>query len=159
MRTELVTAALAMAIAQRQPPDGVIFHADRGSQYTSREFVDFCQKNGVRNSVGKTGICYDNAAAESFWATLKNIDDCPHVTGCPWAVYLNDPPARRLAVRHPRPDNVAQSSFARRRVEMLGIDPVYRGPKRQLATRVRRLRPPPPITDVDLRAAEQTQLF
>jgi transposase InsO family protein len=71
MRTELVTAALAMAIAQRRPPDGVIFHADRGSQYTSREFVDFCQKNGVRNSVGKTGICYDNAAAESFWATLK----------------------------------------------------------------------------------------
>jgi len=71
MRTQLVIDALSMAITQRRPPDGVIFHADRGSQYTSREFVDFCRDNGVRNSVGRTGICYDNAAAESFWATLK----------------------------------------------------------------------------------------
>ena len=71
MRTELVIAALSMAIDQRRRPEGVIFHADRGSQYTSREFVDFCRNNSVRNSVGRTGICYDNAAAESFWATLK----------------------------------------------------------------------------------------
>ncbi|WP_222854057.1 IS3 family transposase [Fodinicola acaciae] len=66
-----VTAALSMAITVRRPADGVVLHADRGSQYTSREFVDFCQENGVRNSVGRTGICCDNAAAESFWATLK----------------------------------------------------------------------------------------
>lgn len=71
MRTELVTDALAMAIERRRPSRGVIFHADRGSQYTSIEFVEFCVDNGVRNSVGRTGICYDNAAAESFWATLK----------------------------------------------------------------------------------------
>jgi transposase InsO family protein len=71
MRTDLVTNALAMALEQRRPDDGVVFHADRGSQYTSREFVAFCSERGVRNSVGRTGICYDNAAAESFWATLK----------------------------------------------------------------------------------------
>lgn len=70
-RTELVLDALRMAITQRNPPEGVIFHADRGSQYTSKEFVDFSKINGVRNSVGRTGICFDNAAAESFWATLK----------------------------------------------------------------------------------------
>jgi transposase InsO family protein len=71
MRTELVIDALKMALAGRRPPAGVIFHADRGSQYTSEQFVQFCRDNGVRNSVGRTGICYDNAASESFWATLK----------------------------------------------------------------------------------------
>jgi transposase InsO family protein len=71
MRTELVEAALTMAIGQRTPPPGVIFHADRGSQYTSDRFVGFCKSNDIRNSVGRTGICYDNSAAESFWATLK----------------------------------------------------------------------------------------
>jgi transposase InsO family protein len=71
MRTELVIDALQMALTCRRPSDGVIFHADRGSQYTSEQFVQFCRDNGVRNSVGRTGICYDNAASESFWATLK----------------------------------------------------------------------------------------
>lgn len=71
MRTELVLDALRMALVRRRPPKGVIFHADRGSQYTSKEFVNFCKINSVRNSVGRTGICFDNAAAESFWATLK----------------------------------------------------------------------------------------
>jgi putative transposase len=71
MRTELVIDALQMALTRRRPPAGVIFHADRGSQYTSQEFVEFCRDNEIRNSVGRTGICYDNAASESFWATLK----------------------------------------------------------------------------------------
>jgi putative transposase len=71
MRTELVTAALAMAIKNRNPPPGLIFHSDRGSQYTSTEFRAFCADHGVRPSVGKTGICYDNAVVESFFATLK----------------------------------------------------------------------------------------
>jgi transposase InsO family protein len=71
MRTDLVLDALRMAVLGRRPPRGVIFHADRGSQYTSHDFVDFCRKNKIRNSVGRTGICFDNAAAESFWATLK----------------------------------------------------------------------------------------
>ena len=71
MRTDLITDALRMAIIHRDPPSGVIFHSDRGAQYTSSEFRDFCRENGVRPSVGRTGICYDNAVAESFFATLK----------------------------------------------------------------------------------------
>jgi putative transposase len=71
MRTDLVIDALRMAVIHRDPPPGVIFHSDRGAQYTSAEFRDFCRDNGVRPSVGRTGICYDNAVAESFFATLK----------------------------------------------------------------------------------------
>jgi len=71
MRTELVRDALDMALKNRTPPAGVIFHSDRGSQYTSSEFRTFCTDNNVRPSVGKTGICYDNAVAESFFATIK----------------------------------------------------------------------------------------
>lgn len=71
MRTELIVDALDMAIKNRQPAPGVIFHSDRGSQYTSAAFRDFCTSHNVRPSVGKTGICYDNAVAESFFATIK----------------------------------------------------------------------------------------
>lgn len=71
MRTELVTAALDMAITHRAPPPGVIFHSDRGTQYTSGEFARYCTTNGIRRSLGRTGICYDNAVSESFFATYK----------------------------------------------------------------------------------------
>ncbi len=71
MRTSLVTDALDMAFATRNPPDGIIFHSDRGAQYTSGEFDAYCRRNGVRRSLGRTGICYDNAVAESFFATYK----------------------------------------------------------------------------------------
>jgi transposase InsO family protein len=71
MRIGLIVDALRMAIIHRDPPPGVIFHSDRGAQYTSSEFRGFCRDNGVRPSVGRTGICYDNAVAESFFATLK----------------------------------------------------------------------------------------
>ena len=71
MRTSLVTDALDMAIARPQPPPGVIFHSDRGSQYTSSTFDAYCKKNNVRRSLGRTGICYDNAVSESFFATYK----------------------------------------------------------------------------------------
>ena len=71
MRTSLVTEALEMAIEQRRPAPGVIFHSDRGTQYTSGEFAKFCKKNKITRSLGKTGICYDNAVSESFFATYK----------------------------------------------------------------------------------------
>lgn len=74
MRTELVLDALGMAIAARAGDDhvaGVICHADRGSQYTSNDYVDFCQDRKMRPSVGRTGVCWDNAVAESFWESLK----------------------------------------------------------------------------------------
>ena len=72
MRTSLVTDALAMAITGGHAPAEVIFHSDRGCQYTSGEFARFCVDNQIRTSVGRTGVCWDNAAAESFFATLKN---------------------------------------------------------------------------------------
>ena len=71
MRTSLVTDALDMAIANRRPPAGVIFHSDRGTQYTSKEFDEYCRTSNIRRSLGRTGICYDNAVSESFFATYK----------------------------------------------------------------------------------------
>ena len=72
MRTVLVTDALQMAIDAGHVDDNAIFHSDRGTQYTSGEFDAFTAKNGIRRSLGRTGVCWDNAAAESFFATLKN---------------------------------------------------------------------------------------
>jgi putative transposase len=72
MRTSLVTDALKMAIEQQRPGIGdVVIHSDRGSQYTSTGFRDLALANGLIPSVGHTGICYDNAMAESFNATIK----------------------------------------------------------------------------------------
>jgi len=71
MRTELVEDALRMAFVQRQPARGVIFHTDRGSQYTSGDFARLARDNGVVLSVGMKGECWDNAVAESFFATIK----------------------------------------------------------------------------------------
>jgi len=72
MRTELVTDALAMAIAARAGNvAGTIAHADRGTQYTSNDYLDFCLHHQLRPSVGRTGVCWDNAVVESFWESLK----------------------------------------------------------------------------------------
>ena len=67
MRTELVQKALEMAARNCQPIKGVtIFHSDRGSQYTSADYTATMNKYGLLASVGRTGVCYDNAAAESL---------------------------------------------------------------------------------------------
>lgn len=72
MRTGLVADALAMAVATRgRTVDDVVFHSDRGAQYTSAEFGELCDSFGVVQSMGATGVCWDNAAAESFFGTLK----------------------------------------------------------------------------------------
>ncbi len=72
MRTDLVTDALAMAVRNGHIRSGTtIFHSDRGTQYTSEAFANYTQRIGIIRSVGRTGICYDNAWAESFNATLK----------------------------------------------------------------------------------------
>ena len=71
LRTSLIIEALAAALVTRRPPRGVIFHSDRGCQYTSREFADFCATNGVTRSMGRRATCFDNAVAESFFATYK----------------------------------------------------------------------------------------
>ena len=71
MRTELVNDALEMAFVQRRPAKGAIFHSDRGCQCTSRDFGEMARANGVVLSVGRKGECWDNAVAESFFATIK----------------------------------------------------------------------------------------
>ncbi len=71
MRTELVIDALNMAFANRRPPRGAIFHSDRGCQYTSLDYGEVARANGVVLSVGRVADCWDNAVAESFFATIK----------------------------------------------------------------------------------------
>lgn len=71
LRTELPADALANAVAARNPNPGVVFHSDRGCQYTSTEFAAAAADSSVRLSVGRTGQCWDNALAESFFATIK----------------------------------------------------------------------------------------
>lgn len=70
LRTELVLAALDMALGQRRPA-AVIHHSDHGSQYTSLAFGKRCDQAGVRPSMGSVGDCFDNAMCESFFATLE----------------------------------------------------------------------------------------
>lgn len=70
LRSELVLQALEMAYAQRRP-DEVVHHSDQGTQYTSIAFGQRCREMGVRPSMGSVGDCFDNAMAESFFATLE----------------------------------------------------------------------------------------
>ena len=71
LRSELVLDALGMAITQRQPRHGLIHHSDRGSQYTSLAFGKTLADAGVLQSIGRRGDAFDNAVAESFFATLE----------------------------------------------------------------------------------------
>jgi len=76
LHTDVVEQALRRAALFREPQpaggeDSVIFHADRGCQYTSAQLAAVADEVGVRLSVGRTGVCYDNAQQESFWSTLK----------------------------------------------------------------------------------------
>ncbi|MET7844030.1 IS3 family transposase [Streptomyces sp. NPDC005356] len=70
-RAELVVDALDMATGLGRLEAGCVIHSDRGSEYTSTQLRDRIKELGHRQSMGRTGICYDNAAAESFWAVLK----------------------------------------------------------------------------------------
>jgi len=72
MRTDLVIDALAMARRNHRLAEECIFHSDRGTQYTSAQLRDYLDKHNMRSSMGRTGICWDNALAESFFAALKN---------------------------------------------------------------------------------------
>jgi putative transposase len=71
-RTPLIAEAIEMAATNHHLAADAIFHSDRGSNYTSTDFGKTLKDLGIRQSVGRTGICYDNALAESFFATLKN---------------------------------------------------------------------------------------
>jgi putative transposase len=71
LRTELVLAALEMAVCKRRPAAGLIHHSDHGCQYTSVLFGQRCAAAGIRSSMGTVGDCFDNAMVESFFATLE----------------------------------------------------------------------------------------
>ena len=71
LRTELVVAALDAAMTARQPRPGLIFHSDRGTQYTSVAFGDRLAEAGIAASAGSPGSAYDNALAEAFFASLE----------------------------------------------------------------------------------------
>ena len=71
MRTTLVNDALNMAIKYRNPPKGLLWHTDRGSQYASYSHKDLLKKHGIVQSMSRKGNCWDNAVAESFFHTLK----------------------------------------------------------------------------------------
>jgi len=70
-KTDLVLNALRMAINNRKPSEGIIFHSDRGSQYTSNRFRNVLNHYGFNQSMSGKGNCYDNAITESFFSTLK----------------------------------------------------------------------------------------
>lgn len=68
---EIVLDALLMAVWRRQPQQNVIIHSDQGSQYSSDSWQRFCQTHGLLPSMSRRGNCYDNAAVESFFGSLK----------------------------------------------------------------------------------------
>ncbi len=71
LEAELVVDALEMAIARRRPKPGLVHHSDQGSQYVSLRFGERCREIGIHRSMGSRGDCFDNAVAESFFATLE----------------------------------------------------------------------------------------
>ncbi len=71
MRTDLITDAVTLAHRRGLVRPGAIFHSDRGSQYTSKDFRETLHALTMRPSMGRVGSCYDNAVAESFFAALK----------------------------------------------------------------------------------------
>ena len=71
MRTELVTDALTMALTARQPDPGLIVHSDRGTQFTSQAWLDALAAVDAKPSMGRVGVCWDNAPAESWFGGFK----------------------------------------------------------------------------------------
>jgi transposase InsO family protein len=97
-RTPLIEEAIRMAVTNHRLASDVIFHSDRGSNYTSAGFGATLTKLGIRQSVGRTGSCYDNALAESFFATLKN--ERTHRTAYPTREKARNDIARYIELRY-----------------------------------------------------------
>ena len=71
LHATLVLAALTAALTRRRPSQGLLHHSDRGSQYVDEDYVQALTAAGIERSMSRAGNCYDNAAMESFWSTLK----------------------------------------------------------------------------------------
>lgn len=113
-RTPLLETAIRMAVGNGRVEQGAMFHSDRGSNYTSSRFGAALKQLRIRQSVGRTGICYDNAMAESFFATLKK--ERVHRTAYPTREHARNDIARYIELRY----------NSRRRHSKLG----YRTPRR-----------------------------
>jgi transposase InsO family protein len=98
LRTELVTDALDMAARNGRLTPDAIFHSDRGTQYMSQAFADHTARLGIRRSVGRTGVCWDNAAAESFNAAVKV--ERAHRTAYPTREHARKDIARYIEFRY-----------------------------------------------------------
>ena len=72
MTTDLICKAMIKAVNLRRPPKGLVFHSDRGSQYTSRRYRKLLDNYGLRASMGDVGACWDNAVVERFFGSLKH---------------------------------------------------------------------------------------
>ena len=70
--SQLAIDTLQIALERRKPPKGIILYSDQGSQYTFKEFNEFCEKNNVQQSMSNEGYPYDNAVIERFYHTFKN---------------------------------------------------------------------------------------
>jgi len=99
-RTPLIAAAVEMAARNLGLPEGAVFHSDRGSNYTSAEFASVLARLGIRQSVGRTGSCFDNSLAESFFASLKN--ERVHRTAYPTRRKAREDIARYIELRYNR---------------------------------------------------------
>jgi putative transposase len=99
-RTPLIISAIQMAARNVDMPDGAIFHSDRGSNYTSAEFAAVLEQLGIRQSVGRTGSCFDNALAESFNASVKV--ERVHRTAYPTVKRAREDIARYIELRYNR---------------------------------------------------------
>ena len=97
-RTPLITAAIEMAARNLDLPQDAVFHSDRGSNYTSAEFAAVLEQLGIHQSVGRTGICFDNSLAESFNAALKV--ERVHRTVYPTRKKAKDDIARYIELRY-----------------------------------------------------------
>ena len=72
MTRDLICKEITRAYKLRRPPRGLVFHSDRGSQYTSKKFQKLMKSYGVRSSMGDVGVCWDNAVVERFFGSLKH---------------------------------------------------------------------------------------
>jgi len=100
MKTSLINSALEMAARNHRLAPGAIFHSDRGCQYTSAEFAEKTRRLDIRRSVGRTGVCWDNAMAESFNAALKV--ERVHRTAYPTREHARRDIARYIEFRYNR---------------------------------------------------------
>lgn len=121
LRTEVVLNALNMAVWNRRPQSGVVHHSDQGCQYTSFAFGRRCREAGVVPSMGSVGDCFDNAMAESFFATLEcellDRQSFPHRTEARLAVFDYIEGFYNTRRRHSALGYLSPAEFERRALE------------------------------------------